>query len=120
MSVIYSINRNQKVVLTNVEGVVDGSQIISHQSRLRTDPNFKPNMNELMNCMALEDIKLTTIKLSDFVADSPWGTMAKRAVVVPNPRVFGLLRFFQALMSNEHGEIFIFNNVQSAREWLGI
>ena len=118
MTVSYHINPEQKIVFTSVCDVVDGPQLYAHQDRLRVDPGFEPDMCELMDCMNLQDVKLSTVNHLKLVKDSPWGVRAKRAILVPNPLVFGIIRFFQVFMSPSHGKISIFHNPESARNWL--
>lgn len=101
MTVSYIIDSKQQVVFTQVVGVVDGSQLLKHQNRLK-------------------DVKLRSIVNSHLVKCSPWGSSARRAIVVPNPFVFGLLRIFQTLMSGAHGKIAIFYDMKSAKSWLDL
>jgi len=107
-------------VFTQVEGVVDGSQLHAHQDRLRSDPAFQPDMQELMDCTGLKDARLKTIANTLLEKDSPWEKEARRAIVVSNPLAFGLLRIFQTIMRDVHGEIIIFRDMESAKVWLDL
>jgi hypothetical protein len=118
MAVNYCIDSEHRTVFTNVTDTVDGNELYNHQHKLGDDPSFQPDMHELINCMNLQDAKLMSISLPRFVQGSPWGNGARRAIVVPNPKIFGLLHFFQVFMGTSHGKISIFNDVQSARDWL--
>jgi hypothetical protein len=120
MTVSYTIDSELQVVFTRVVGVIDGTQLHEHQNRLRDDPCFQPDMRELMDCMGVEDVELKTIVNSQAVKGSPWGSSARRAIVVPNLFVFGLLRIFQTLMSDAHGEISMFYDIESAKSWLDL
>jgi hypothetical protein len=120
MTVSYTINLEQKVVFTQVDGVVDGIQLREHQDRLGDDFDFKADMYELMDCSGITNVKMKTINNSQLAKSSPWGSDAKRAIVVPNLLIFGLLRIFQTVMSDEHGKISIFYNSASATAWLDI
>ena len=118
MTVIYDIDSEHAAVFTKVSDVIDGKQLHNHQMKLSEDVNFKPDMLELIDCTQLKDVKLTTIVMAKFVSESPWQSGAKRAVVVPNPRIFSFLRFFQVFMGSSHGEINIFHDIISAKNWL--
>jgi hypothetical protein len=120
MAVSYIIDSKQRIVFTQVVGVVDGPQLHTHQNRLRDDPCFQPEMRELMDCMGIKDAKLRTIVNSQLVRCSPWGKSARRAIIVPSPFAFCLLKIFQTMMSDAHGEISIFYDVDSAKSWIGI
>jgi len=120
MSVIYDIDLERCAVITKVSDMVDGKQLFNHQMKLSEDTNFKPDMLELMDCTELQDVKLTSINVPQFVRQSPWQQGAKRAVVVSNPRIFSFLRFFQVFMGSSHGKINIFHDFKSARVWLQI
>ncbi len=118
MTITYTINAEERTVITKVMDVVDASQIEQHQHKLGSDPGFQPDMFELMDCMELTDVKLNTIVITSCVKKSPWANGARRAIVVPNPRIYEFLRLFQAFMSSQHGDISIFHNHQSANEWI--
>jgi len=120
MTVTYTIDLKQRVVFTQVDGVVDSFQLREHQDRLANDPSFESNMCELMDCNGVENAKISTINKSQLAKNSPWGNSARRAIVVPNPLIFGFLRIFQTFMSDTHGEFSIFYNKDSAATWLGI
>jgi len=120
MTVTYTIDLEQNIVFTQVDGVVDGIQLRSHQDRLADDSDFSPDMHELMDCSGVTDVKMKTINKSQIAKTSPWGSRAKRAIVVPNLLIFGLLRIFQTIMSDAHGELSIFHDSNSATTWLGI
>lgn len=120
MAISYIIDSELQVVFTRVVGVIDGTQLHEHQNRLRDDPCFQPDMRELIDCMEIEDAQLRTIVNSQTVKDSPWGSNARRAIVVPDLFSFGLLRIFQTLMSDAHGEISIFHDIESAKSMLDL
>jgi len=120
MTVSYTIDLEQNVVFTQVDGVVDGIQLREHQERLRDDSDFKADMYELMDCSEIINVKMKTINNSQLTKSSPWKSDAKRAIVVPNLLIFGLLRIFQTMMSDEHGNISIFYDSANATAWLGI
>ena len=118
MTITYTIHPEQKTVFTTVFDVVDSSQIEAHQHQLKNDPAFQPDMFELMDCMQLTDVLLNTIVITRSVKQSPWANNAKRAIIVPNPRIYEYLKLFQTFMSSKHGDISIFNDQQSANEWI--
>jgi hypothetical protein len=120
MAVSFLIDSEQQVVFTQVVGVVDSSQLHEHQDRLRDNPCFQPNMHELIDCTGLKHAKLRSIITSRLVKGSPWRSSSRRAIVVHNSLAFGLLKMFQTLMSDAHGEISIFHDIDSAKRWLDL
>ena len=118
MSVSYTIDAVQQLVHTQVKAVVDGQQLHAHQNKLRADLHFQPDMRELMDCLAVKNVKLRTFVHSHLTKCSPWGAGARRAIVVSSPLGFGLLSIFQGWMSGEHGDISIFCDMASAQTWL--
>jgi len=120
MTISFTIDTNLNVVYTTVTGILDGHQIHEHQKKLEQEPLFNPNMYELIDCTNLTDAKLRTIVYTQASINSPWAMHAKRAIVVSNKLGFGLLRIFQSIMSDRHGEISIYDNIDDARQWLGL
>jgi len=120
MSVSYTIDSKREIVFTNVVGVIDGAQLYEHQNKLRNDSDFHPNMRELMDCLEVMDAELRSISYSVLRKKSPWGSNSKRAIVVSNVYAFGLLRIFQSIMSDDHGVISMFRDIDSAKNWLDL
>ncbi|GAV21428.1 hypothetical protein MMIC_P2417 [Mariprofundus micogutta] len=118
--VSYTIDSVKQIVFTHVEGVLDNQQLHEHQDKLGEDPEFHPDMRELMDCRDLINVRVREINYSQLAASSPWGSQAQRAIVVSTVLGFGLLNIFQAVMGSEHGKLSIFRDIDSAKEWLGL
>jgi len=67
MTVSYTINLEQKVVFTQVDGI----QLREHQERLGDDSDFKADMYELMDCSGIINVKMKTINNSQLAKNSP-------------------------------------------------
>jgi len=88
MTVSFTIDLEQNVVFTQVDGI----QLREHQERLDDDSDFKADMYELMDCSEIINVKMKTINNSQLAKSSPWGSDAKRAIVVPNLLIFGFIK----------------------------
>jgi len=88
MTVSFTIDLEQNVVFTQVDGI----QLREHQERLDDDSDFKADMYELMDCSEIINVKMKTINHSQLAKSSPWGSDAKRAIVVPNLLIFGFIK----------------------------
>jgi len=120
MSISYAIDLKQQTVFTRVSGVVVGDEMIHQQNGLRNDPQFDPDMKELLDCLDQEYTDMDSIDKLFVVANSPWGAQAKRAIVADKTLIVGLSHMFQLYMTDEHGNIEVFRSVKDAKQWLGI
>ncbi|MDX8387787.1 MAG: hypothetical protein R8M46_04530 [Ghiorsea sp.] len=118
MGIKYYIDQESRIVFTSVVGSLEGHDLYEHQDTLKADPQFDPQMNEIMNCLGLNSVKLSTVVHTHLVSASPWGSDAKRAIIVSNPLNYNLLHIFKVFMQGKHGSISIFHDIKSAESWL--
>jgi len=118
MPVLYFINVDQQTVFSTFSGHVSNAEIIAHQSELKDDLNFNPSMHELMDCTGETSVDHKVHNVMGLVQSSPWGGDSKRAIVAPDPLIFGRSKVFQTYISIEHGNVRVFRGVDAAKRWL--
>jgi hypothetical protein len=114
MAVTYSIDRELRVVFTVFSGIFTDGDVWQLVNQLRKDPAYDPEFNELIDCSAVTENRVSTATLGA-LESSP---IPQRAVVAPSDANYGVSRIFQAVQPNQ--KIEIFRTVAEAREWLGI
>jgi hypothetical protein len=114
MAVTYSIDRESRVVFTVFSGIFTDADVWQLIDQLRKDPAYDPEFNELIDCSAVTENRVSTTTLGA-VESSP---IPRRAVVAPSDANYGMSRIFQVLQPNQ--KIEIFRTVAEAKEWLGI
>jgi len=116
----YTINPKQGVVFTVASGVVTDEDIMAHQKALRTDPDFRPDMRQLIDFSPTTELKVTTQGIKQAVAGNPWGAGSRRALVAPNETIYGMARMFELGRVDPQDEFCVFRTMAEAREWLGL
>jgi hypothetical protein len=114
MAVTYSIDHELRVVFTVFSGVFTDADVWQLIDQLRKDPAYDPEFNELIDCSAVTENRVSTSTLGA-LESSP---VPLRAVVAPSDANYGVSRIFQAVQPNQ--KIEIFRTIAEARKWLGI
>jgi hypothetical protein len=114
MAVTYSIDRESKVVFTGFSGIFTDADVWQLIDQLRKDPAYDPEFNELIDCSAVTENRVTAAALGA-VESSP---VPRRAVVAPSDANYGVSRIFQSLQPDQ--KIEIFRTLDEAKKWLGI
>lgn len=117
----YRIDPGQRLIVIGGSGRLDPTEIIAHHRRVREDPAFRPEFDQLIDLRAATDA-------SDVWADIPryaWGrsvTGIRRAFVAPQPRglVYGVARQNAAYAEMEGVQARVFDSLADAEEWLGL
>ncbi|WP_121541711.1 hypothetical protein [Mariprofundus sp. EBB-1] len=118
MTISYTIDLGQQTVFSTFTGHVTNAEIIAHQNELRSDPKFNPDMFELMDCIGEVSVDHIVANVIGLVDRSPWGRVSRRAIIAPDPLIFGRSKIFQAYISHEHGNVSVFRGMNAARKWL--
>lgn len=111
----YSIDRKTRVVTTTFSGTLTDHDVENLIDQLKRDPDYDPSFDELIDCTAVNENKVTQKTLS---SEQPFSHNARRAVVAPSSLNYGVSRMFQTLQGNP--QIEIFRTLDAARMWLGL
>jgi len=106
------------LVYTTLSGVVTFDDIVQLIAGLRADPQFNPDLNEIVDLSSASDVRLGYPEFKRLEELDPLADTSKRAFVIPtNPAVYGVTRMYQ-LIQNEDPSIRIFRTEAEAREWV--
>lgn len=117
MAIQYSIDRARRMVFTTWSGQVTYEELSAYLEQLRNDPNFDPNLDQLVDLSNVSVIKLTFDTLNSIRQVDPFSAESKRAVVAPKDVAYGLSRMYEALKG---GGFTVFRAMEPARAWLGL
>jgi len=120
MPATYRIDTTRKLVLSSGSGTLTGEEMSDHQSRLKQDPEFRADLDQLMDFTDVEEITVSHEQLQRLAYDSPFGEGSRRAIVVQRPLFYGLARMFQTLTESQGPEVRIFEELAEAKRWLGL
>lgn len=94
----------------------------AHQEQLLSDPDFRPEFNQLLDATAVTDVELTTDQAKTLASRTVFAPTSRRAFVATNPAIFGMGRVFGAYhgMSKQSSYVGVFYEMPPALEWLGL
>jgi len=117
----YSFRIDQKLGLVVVHGIgeLTGEDVRSFHLDLKSDPSFRPEMNQLAD---LREARLETpLDEVRALARVPlFSQEAKRAMLISDDFHFGIARQWSSHGTEERGDVRPFRSVVEACEWLGI
>src|SRR5262245_749497 len=118
MSVRYSIDKSQGLVVSVGEGAVRFDEVRDHQNRLLADPDFDPTFDQLVDGTLVTRVDASTDELRILASRPVFSRDSRRALVFTQPHVFGLGRMIQVFHENL-GRVHVFYSMEEALTWLG-
>lgn len=118
MSAWYQIDKARRVVLSTGSGHLTAADILAHQRKLLSDPDFDPTYSQFMDFTAVIGNDISGDDIRAIAATSVFSAYSRRAVLVTTDEQFGLARMF-GLIREGHGEhgIRVFRDRRDALRW---
>jgi hypothetical protein len=122
MALNYVVYKKDRLVISSGSGCVTWSEIKERQDQTKTDPNFDPEFNQLVDLRAVTRIEMSTEQARVLARRMIFSFTSKRAFVAPNPTVFGVVHTWEIVteLSDNPSQIRVFYDLPSALEWLGL
>ena len=121
MPASYRIDLRAGVVFTVVEGHVTNEELLDHQQRMSTDPDFRSTMNHVIDTRGVTSVSVTALGVRLVASRSIFAPNSRRAIIAGDANPFyGYVRMFQTLRSQSGGDIKIFSTVEDAHCWLAL
>jgi hypothetical protein len=119
MPAFYRIEKENRLVLSTASGVVTMPEVLAHQQKLSSDPDFDPTFCQLMDVSHITKIELTTEDIRRLAQETLFSPTTRRAILVNSDAAFGFARMFQMLRESA-GEtgIEVFRDLSEALEWV--
>ncbi len=120
MPVTYTIDPERKLVLSQIWGAATETEVLEHNRRLRGDPLFDPNYQQLADMSGVTEVLLSANTVKETARDSFFAPGVRRAFVASGDGTFGMARMF-ALHAESLGQVVqVFRDRRAAEEWLGL
>jgi hypothetical protein len=121
MPTCYSIDLEHRVVLTIIDGDATDADLTEHVRALHADPQFSPEMAELVDLSGVTQIYVTTAGIRTVAQSAVHARLARRAFIAPTDVLFGLSRMYQSFWNDgAPDELKVFRTRQPALEWVGL
>ncbi len=117
----YVIDPQRRVVFSRGTGVFTYAEFLEHMARMRADPQFRPDFDQLVDCRETTGFELTGDQVADLAARSIFSVRTRRAFVVASSLQYGLSHMLASHLElrGESG-IRIFRDRAEALAWLNL
>jgi len=117
----FTVHPNLGVVVSRGHGVFTHADFLDHMTRLRADPQFQPDLHQIVDCRAIAKMDLSHDQIKSLAGRSIFSARSRRAFVVSSDLHYGLTRMFAAYREIKAGqEVMVFDNPAAALSWLGL
>lgn len=117
----YRIDSERQLIITTARDRVTFAEAKAHQDRLRSDPAFNPDFDQLIDATAVTELDVSNSEASVLAGAVFFSPVAKRALAAASPAVFGVLRLMETRhhLANGGENTCVFYDRAAALEWLG-
>ena len=121
MGAQFTIDVNQRVVISTFSGENSGEEIIGLASRIRSHPDFDPSFSEIIDCTTISTARISTDTIKELSRrPNIFNPTSMHVIVAPRDHVFGLARMGQALAEQTVPNIVVVRTMDEARKVLKI
>ncbi len=118
MAISYLIDRDNRVVFTRISDMLDWPTLRRYLKTLGEDPQFDPRFRALVDMTEMTGTSVEAAEVRLAAHDQPYHKDSRRAFVVTNDLVYGMLRMYAVYSESLLFEVSIFRDLQSALDWL--
>jgi hypothetical protein len=119
MPASYRIDLHAGVVFSVYEGLVTNEEVLDHQKRMSSDPDFRPTMNHVLDARGVTRAAFTAFGIRLLATPSIFAPGSRRALIA-DADDYAYVRMFQALRSQSGEDIKVFSTVEDAHRWVGL
>ncbi len=118
----YVIDKEHRLVIATGVGEVTFAEMKEFQDRLRNDPDFDPEFNQLIDATGVVKVELSRDAAQILTSRNIFSPVSRRALVAHKPAVFGvgrmLMTYFELAIRPSQTNAFY--EFAPALEWLGV
>jgi len=117
----YLLDKQRRLVITTASGRVTFAEAKAHQEQLKSDPDFQPEFDQLLDATAITSIDISNDEAKSLGRSSPFfSASSRRAWVAPNAFLFGMGRLIATYREIAGGQeqFRIFYDRNEAFKWL--
>jgi hypothetical protein len=118
----YVVYSEHRLVISTGSDRVTWEEIKTRQDQTKTDPDFNPEFNQIVDLRAVTGFDMTIEHAGLLAGRMIFSATSKRAFVAASPAVFGMSRMWEILteLSDNPSQIRVFYDLPSALKWLSL
>jgi hypothetical protein len=118
MSLSYTIDANRRLIIVRAGGVLTERDVNRTRERLRQDPGFDPEFDQLFDARDVEDVALSKAGMARLADTSILAPAVRRAFVAATTLQYGMARMFTAVSEQRQHVTQVFRRLDEAEAWL--
>jgi|HubBroStandDraft_4_1064222.scaffolds.fasta_scaffold71008_2 hypothetical protein len=118
----YVVYSEHRLVISTGSDRVTWEEIKERQDQTKTDPDFNPEFNQIVDLRAVANFDMTSDHARLLARRMIFSATSKRAFVAASPAVFGVGRMWEIFteLSENPSQIRVFYDLTSALKWLNL
>lgn len=122
MSLSYVVYKDLGLVVSTGSDCLSWSEIKACQDLTKTDFDFNPEFNQIVDLRAVTTFCMTTEQARLLAQRMIFSVKSKRALVAPRPAVFGMARMWEIFteLSDHPSQVKVFSDLSAGLQWLGL
>jgi len=118
----YVVYSEHRLVVSTGSDRVTWEEIKERQDQTKTDPDFNPEFNQVVDLRAVSGFDMTSEQARLLARRMIFSPTSKRAFVAASPAVFGVGRMWELFteLSENPSQIRVFYDLPSALKWLNL
>ena len=118
----YVVYSERRLVVSTGSDRVTWEEIKERQDQTKTDPDFNPEFNQVVDLRAVSGFDMTSEQARLLARRLIFSPTSKRAFVAASPAVFGVGRMWELFteLSENPSQIRVFYDLPSALKWLNL
>ena len=118
----YVVYKDLRLVVSTGHDRVCWTEIKACQDQTKTDPNFNPQFDQIVDLRATTRFDMTGEQARVLARRMIFSFSSKRAFLASSPAVFGMARMWEAFteISDNPSQIKVFYDLSPALKWLGL
>ncbi len=119
MPTFFKIDKEHRLVMSSVSGVITIADALAHRENLRKHPDFDPNFSQLVDLSQVTKIEFSQEDVKRFAQDTIFSLNSRRAALATGDHAYGLARMFEThcAFKGEEG-VRVFRNLDQALDWV--
>jgi hypothetical protein len=119
LAYFYKVEKNHRVVLSTASAVFSREDFLSHQEKLRNDPDFDPTYAQIADFSHVTRFDLSPAEVEQMAEGTIFDLNARRAIIAPNDVGYGFGLLYESLRKAAGSTgIAVFRNLDEALEWV--
>jgi len=116
----YVVYKDLRLVVSTGLNRVSWTEIKACQDQTKTDPNFNPEFDQIVDLRATTSFEMTSEQARVLARRMIFSFSSKRAFVASRPAIFGMGRMWEAYteLSDNPSQIQVFYDLSLALKWL--